>query len=94
MDMVSSSNTETMQIQFAYADGDGFAFTGTGYIYPYSYSRYTDTTFTIQPSLFQDYSKVQNVCKSAVKTAFSGWDLLLYDNLGIWMKDIGFAKYN
>lgn len=92
MDMTSPSNIETLEVKFAYSS-DGLGFMGTGYVNPFGYSRNSKVNFSIQPSQFESYLQIQNVCNSAVGAAFSGWDMLLYKDLGISMKDIGFVKF-
>lgn len=92
MDMTSPSNVETLEVKFVYSSS-GLGFMGTGYVNPYGYSRNSKVNFSIQPSQLEGYSQVQNVCSNAVKAAFSGWNMLLYKDLGISMKDIGFVNY-
>ncbi len=39
-------------------------------------------------------SQMQTLSNQALKAAFSGWELLLYDYVGISLKDLGFTSYD
>ena len=40
-----------------------------------------------------DNSNVQNVANSALQLAFTGWDILVSDQVGMKLSDLGFTSY-
>lgn len=94
MTMSSANNSSSMQANYVLSSG-GVGILATGYVNPSTYSSGSSVRFSITnatPGLTDD--DVQEVCNSELKAGFASWQVILYKELMLELKDIGFTAYN
>lgn len=93
MTMSSANNSSSMQANYVLSSG-GVGILATGYVNPSTYSLGSSVRFSITNAtggLTDD--DIQNVCNSELQVGFTGWQVILYGELMMELKDIGFTAY-
>ena len=94
MKMTSTNNSSTMQADFVMYSSD-IGIMATGYVDPSSYNLDSNVRFTISKEntgILKD-DDVQDLCNSELRVGFTGWQIVLFNNLIMTLKDIGFTSY-
>lgn len=95
MKMTSADNSSVMQVDFVLYSG-GIGLTATGVVNPATYTLNSSVYFVLMnanSSIIKE-SDIQNMCNAELRAGFSGWQVLLYGNFLMNLKDIGFTSYN